>query len=120
MPTSTQDRNKFNLGTLSAKLTEGFVKSLMKLNLTPPTSAQTAEATYPAWEARCFSASKAILLNFFGAMWASHPTIGYDNDTFCRVDAHIDLRSERKFHDSIIKSAEIIQASPCCKGRCRP
>ena len=28
------------------------------------------------------------------------------------VDAHIDPRLERKFYDSIIKSAEIIQASP--------
>ena len=28
------------------------------------------------------------------------------------VDVHIDPRLERKFYDSIIKSAEIIQASP--------
>ena len=40
------------------------------------------------------------------------------NEHFVGVDAHIDPRAERKFHDSIIKSAEIIQASPCCKGRC--
>ena len=37
---------------------------------------------------------------------------------FVGVDAHIDPRAERKFHDSIIKSAEINPASPCCKGRC--
>ena len=27
---------------------------------------------------------KAISLNYFGAMWASHATICYDNDTFRR------------------------------------
>ena len=36
---------------------------------------------------------KAISLNYFGAMWASHATICYDNDTLVvGVDAHIDPR----------------------------
>lgn len=37
---------------LAAKLTEGFRKKFDGFNLTPPTSAQSAEATSPAGEAR--------------------------------------------------------------------
>ena len=44
------------VGELSAKLTEGFRKKFDGFNLTPPTSAQTAEATSPAGEARKMSA----------------------------------------------------------------
>ena len=67
-PRSAETNLGAPLGELSAKTTEGFAKSLIIIKLTPPTSAQSSEATSLVGEAREFSSSKATLFDLTSKM----------------------------------------------------